>query len=676
MCSSCCPVQAEVVNGKLISAERKSFVAKEKRLPCAKLKAAADIVYSPKRITTPLIREEGGELFREASWDEALDLVAEKFNHYKTHSGAQSVGWLRGMAADWGSPWDYANRMMNYFGSPNTIGNGSICFVAREMAHVYTYGAMAFPEAGKAKCIIVWGKHDGDTALGVAEAILHAKANGATLIVIDPIKTPLAAKADIWLQIKPGHDGLLAMTMINEIIATDLYDKEFVDTFSTGFSELQEVAAGFPVEEIGQEIWLDPEHIREVAKMYATTKPACIIDGNGLDMQLDMFQSTRAVALLRGLTGNIDTMGGDVLPQPIAVKNIQAKDALPTGAQPITSAYPLFNTFSDTWGNQVQSCVVDAILDENPYPLKMVVVQAGNPVVTMADSNRANAAFAKLDFLVVIDMFMTKTAQLADVILPASSCFEKTQLNRASTRNNPVILQDEVIKPIGDSWPDWKIVFELARRLGFEKEFPWKTAEGAIDYQLEPVAVTTDMLRKEPSGLRVEELKHQKYLENGFATPSGKFEFYSEVLQQNGFCPVPYSKGFLKNPISFSEQPDTYPFIGISGARDIRFTNSQYRTIPSLLKNGAGCVVDIHPADAEKQEISKGDSIKIETPKGSIEMEANISKVVHPGCIRIAWGWGDYNSRYNLNSLTDDDRRNPITGTPSQRSFMCRMTKI
>lgn len=674
MCSSCCPVIAEVSDGKLVAVERKSFLSNEKKSRCLKLRAATDIVYAKERLTTPLIRQ-SDHTFRSASWDEALDLVAEKFKNYKEQAEPESVGWLRGMAADWGAPWDYANRLMNAYGSPNTIGNGSICFVAREMAHTYTYGAMAFPDARNAKCILVWGKHDADTTLGVADAITDAVDHGAKLIVVDPIKTPLAGKADIWLQIKPGHDGLLAMAMINEIIRNDWQDHEFIDQYSIGFTELKEVAEKYAIDDIAKDIWLDPTLVREAVALYATTKPACIIDGNGLDMQLDIFQSTRAVAMLRGLTGNIDKPGGDVLAQPIGLRNIQKQD-LTAAIEPITSAYPLFNTFNETWGKQVQSCVPDAVLDHNPYPLKMLVVQAGNPVVTMAESSRATRAMKELAFLVVIDLFMTKTAELADVILPASGCFEKTQLNRASTRNNPIILQDQVIEPVGDSRPDWQIVFELARRIGLEQEFPWQTAEEAIDYQLEPVKVTVAKLRENPNGLRVEKLRLEKYRMDGFATPSGKFEFVSQKLHDHGFAALPYADGFLRQPISFADQHETYPVIAISGARNIRYTNSQYRKIPALLKNEAGCCVDIHPKDAEALEVEGSDFVKIETPKGVITMKVHLSSVVHEGAIRIAWGWGDYNADYNLNSLTDDSVRNPITGTPAQRTFMCRVTKV
>ena len=675
LCSSCCPIQAEVEEGRLIRAWRKSFLDPQQRLVCPKLNSAPDIVYSEKRLTTPLLKC-GDGTFREAGWDEALARVVALFEAHKIASGPQSVAWLRGMAADWGAPWDYPNRLMHCFGSPNTIGNGSICFVARDFAHTYTYGSMAFPEAKSARCIIVWGKNDANTALGVAEGIAHAQSQGATLIVIDPVQTRLAAKADIWLQIKPGHDILLAMAMIHEIIRQEWYDREFIERYTTGFDELRRIAASYPPEAVAGKIWLSPEQIREVAALYATTSPASIIDGNGLDMHREVFDSTRAVAMLRALTGNLDIPGGDVLPQPVPVRNIQLRDRLPMGSVPITRDYPLFNSFSDTWGNQVQGCLIDAILEARPYPVKMVVVQSGNPLVTMGDSRRTRKAFSALESLVVIDMFMTETAKLADVILPASSCFEKTQLNRSAIRNNPIILQNKVIEPLHHSWPDWKIVFELGRRLGFGEEFPWQTAEEAIDYQLEPTGVTVDDIRRQPGGLRLKELRYRKYMQDGLRTPSGKVEFFSPRLAEQGAPPTPLAHGLPTSPISFADQAESFPFIGISGARDIRFTNSQFFTIPSLRDKGPGCCVDIHPDDGARLAIADGDKVAISSPKGRIEMKARLSAIVRPGTLRLAWGWGDYRPASGLNMLTEDDARSPVSGTATCRSFMCAIERL
>jgi anaerobic selenocysteine-containing dehydrogenase len=671
-------VEVEIENGRLTGARRKSLMPPESRLQCPKLLAAADIVYSPNRITTPLVREKGSPkgVLREASWDEALDLVAERFLYFKKEYGPQSVCWLRGMAADWGALWDYANRLMSSFGSPNCIGNGSVCHVTRDMAHVYTYGAMTMPQSRNARCILVWGKNDLNTAPPAFEAIMHARQQGARLIVIDPIKTPLAAMADIWLQVKPGHDGLLAMAMIHELIENELYDAAFVREFTLGFEELKTAAARYPMEKVAPEIWLDPNRVKEAVRVYATTRPACIVDGNGLDMHVHAFQTTRAVCLFRALSGNLDLDGGDFIPQPVPLRNIQLKDRLPPDVPPVTRDYPLFNEFHPTWGLHVQSCVVDAILEEKPYPLKMLVVQSGNPAVSMMDSNRVKRSLDKLDFLVMIDLFRNETSRFADVILPAGSCFENTQLNRAGIRNNPVILQNEVIDWVGQSRPNWKIMFDLAGRLGLEREFPWRTAEEAIDYQLEPSGITVEMLRKNPGGVRAEELRYEKHKTSGFATPSGKVELFSERLRRNGQPPIPFMDGVFQNPISFADANDADALIGMSGERTNRFTNTQFYNIESLLKEEPQGRVDLHPDDARRRDIVEGDWVKLETPRGQVRMKAGISEVVRPGAVQIAWGYGEVEPELSLNNLTDDDRRDPVTGTPSGRSFMCRVERI
>lgn len=678
MCSACCPVEVEIENGRLVSAQRKSFLPSNQRLQCPKLIAAPDVTYSSERLLKPLIRKKkspDGD-FREAPWDEALDLIADKFRHFKNEYGAETVGWLRGMAADWGAPWDYANRLMNGYGSPNCIGNGSVCHVARDMAHVYTYGAMTLPQTRDSRCIVIWGKNDRDTAPGAAEGILHAKRQGAKLIVIDPVKTSLASMADIWLQIKPGHDGRLAMAMIHEIISTGLYDSDFVDKHTIGFHALKEAAKQYSPESVADGIWLTAGKIRKAARLYAQTKPACIVDGNGLDMQIEVFQATRAVCMLRALTGNLDKIGGDFIPQQVPMHNLQLREKVPGDIAPVTAAYPLFGAFHETWGLHVQSCLIDAIMDEKPYPIRMMVVQSGNPAVTMTDANRVKKALQKLEFLVVIDLFMTQTARFADVVLPAAGCFEKTQLNRAYMRNSPVILQNQVIDCLGESWPDWKIIFELGRRVGLEDEFPWQQVEDAIDFQLQPSGITVERLRKKPDGIFAEELQYEKYRKKGFATPSGKIEFYSERLRESGYSPVPYMDGKRENPISFYELDHQGAMIGISGKRTNRFTHTQYHNIPSLC--GAECkgFVDLHPDDAAQRDISDGDLLRIETPRGECKMQARIFDGIHPGSIRIAWGWGEVNPDWNVNNLTDDDRRDPVTGTPSNRSFMCTVEKL
>jgi len=181
-------------------------------------------------------------------------------------------------------------------------------------------------------------------------------------------------------------------------------------------------------EKIAGKIWLDADKIRKAARLYTNTKPACIADGNGIDMHLNVAQTTRAICTLRALTGNIDKKGGDLLPQPIPFKDIELRKRLRKDINPITFKYSLFNKFAKTRGDHTLGVVADAILDEKPYPIKVLIIQGSNPAVTIANSKRVLQALEKLEFIVVIDLFMTRTAKFADIVLPAASSFEKTQL--------------------------------------------------------------------------------------------------------------------------------------------------------------------------------------------------------------------------------------------------------
>jgi anaerobic selenocysteine-containing dehydrogenase len=378
--------------------------------------------------------------------------------------------------------------------------------------------------------------------------------------------------------------------------------------------------------------------------------------------------------MLRALTGNLDRPGGDLIPQPVPTRDIQLKERLPSGLPPVTCDYPLFNNFHANWGLHAQSTLVDAILEKLPYPVRMLIVQSGNPAVTMTDTNRVRKALQTLECLVAIDLFATQTSRLADIVLPAAGCFEKTQLNRASLRHSLVILQNQIIDCVGNSWPDWKITFELGRRLGLEKEFPWKTVEEAIDFQLGPADLTTAQLQTHPQGIGTRQVAFAKYRESGFKTPSGKVELCSGRLDAHGYSSSPFEQGF-GTPLSFADRRIRSPFIGISGERSSRYTHSQFRQIESLRRQEPEGYVDIHPYDARRLGISDNQLLKISTPKGSIHMKARISDIVHTGSVLIAWGWGEVDPTLSLNNLTDDTCRNPITATPSNRCFMCRVEK-
>ncbi len=672
LCSACCPVEVEVSDGEFQSARRIPFF--EKSIICPKLLNAKSIIYSKDRVIKPLLRKNLQSEFKEVSWQEALDFVADKVDKIKTKYAPHSIALLRGMAGDWGTPWDYAVRLMSSLGSPNAIGNGSVCFVAREIAHTYTYGAITIPQIKDSKCILIWGKNDRNTAPGMAEAIIHAKERGAKIIVVDPVKTYFAEIADIWLRVKPAHDGALAIAMIKTILDESLYDRYFVEKYCLGSEALEKSLTGLDISDLAELTWIKVEDIKNASRVYSQTKPACIIDGNGIDMQTQVFQTTRAISILRALTGNIDIEGGDFIPQPIPLKNIQLREKV-ASTPSVMLDYSHFEKFHPTWGLHGQSCLIDAILDETPYPIKMLFIQSGNPTVTMMDSKRVREAFKRLECVVLIDMFKNKTSEYAHVVLPACSCFEKTQINRAYIRNCFIMLQQKVIQPIGESKGDIEIIFELAKAFGLKDYFPWETVEDALNFQLEPTGLTVETLRENPQGIWYEKPRFKKYESEGFKTPSKKVEIFSERLANTNIDPIPFIYGFPHKIISFSGEKD-YRFIGISGERVNCYTHTQFRNIEELRKMDREPLVDINPSDAQRLNLNNGDRVRISTPRGKVEMKTRISDVISEGVIRIAWGWGGESDKWNLNFLTDDFERDPITCTPSGRSFYCKIEKL
>lgn len=677
LCSANCLIEVNIDQNNNIFAERIKSPCLKKNISCPKLQAVNEIIYSADRLTDPLlkIKKANKPTWEKQSWEIILDLIASKLQYYKKNYGAESICWIRGQAPDWSSTWHYAMRFMNLLGSPNIIGNGSICHAAREFAHIMTYGEMSSPDYKNSKYIIVWGRNDHNSKPRLFENILYAKERGAKLIVIDPVKTELAQIADSWLQIKPGGDGLFAMAMMNVIIKEKLYDQEFVDKWTLGFDQLSQSIDAYSPKIISKIINIDSDVIRTIARLYATTKPACIGEGNGLDMNLEVFQTTRAICILRALTGNIDKKGGDKIPLPIPFRNIELSELLPKDVKPITYEYPLFDHFRPTRGNPALGPVTDAIINKKPYPIKVLIIQGTNPVVTVANTKRFLKALDSLDLIIVIDLFMTQTAKYADIVLPTTTSFETTRINFPALYSNQVVLQDKIINSLGNSWPDWKITFELAHRMNFEKEFPWKNVEQAIDYQLEPTGITVKQLRSKPKGIDFQHKKsYLKYLEDGFHTPSKKVEILSEKLQRYGFSGLPSFKLSIEN-YSYYKLKEEYPLLAISGARPNYFVHSQFRNIESLLKYEPEPLVDIHSLDAKERKIENGDLIKIFTPNGSIEMKANVSNIISPGIIRIPWGWGESNLTYNANNLTDDSEKSPITSTTSNRSFMCNISK-
>lgn len=674
MCNAGCGMRVILDGGKIIKVHGLPEDPRTEGALCAKGLAATQLIYHPDRVLHPLKRtgEKGEGKWEPISWDEALDTITDKLNLIISRYGAKAISLYRGQAADWGNSWQFPQRFMNVIGSPNVITPGNVCHWPRVLAGRNTYGVnRPYPEYRNSKCIVLWGSNPVGTAemgLRVGQ-IIRAQEEGARLIVVDPTLSPMASKADIWLQVKPGSDAALALGMLNVIITEDLYDKDFVREWTHGFEELEEHVQQYSPETVSEITGLESSSIREVARIYATTKPGCLYDGNALDQHYNSFDMARTFCLLRSITGNLDVPGGEWFPQSVEKADFRLMDRLPQNVKPAYD-YPLLFQFR----HGVPSVVVDTILTEKPYPIRAMLVQGGNPGLTVSNTYKVQKALRELDLLVVMDFFITRTALLADIVLPAATSFEKSDLTAyPGDRTDWVFPLKPVIEPRGESWPDSKLWFELGKRMGYEKDFPWNDMEEALDERLKPQGITFEDLKSKP--LKIQR-RYYKYREKGFpGLPEGKVQLYSEALKNLGYNPLPVHLNPPESAQSRTDIAEKYPLVAINWPRNL-YVHTQYRNLNWLHRLDPQPLVRMNPIDADARKISNGDRVEIGTLRGKIETAAQLTRRVLPGVIAISWGWGETVQEDALNILTDDEHRNPVAGSTPNHYFLCQVKPV
>jgi anaerobic selenocysteine-containing dehydrogenase len=665
MCPISCGIQLHIKDGKII----KFSNMEEHIMPrlCVKAEGIMDFVYSKARITGPLRRVDG-EL-RELSWDEALGVVASELKRIKERYGAKAL------VLHLGSPFigthveKVAHRFIDLYDTPNYTSGSSFCFYSRVIGHKLTLGQLASADF-KSQCIVLWASDPTESAHLAADAISSAKEAGAKLIVIDPRVTYLAKKADIFAQIRPGTDCALALGLLNVIITERLYNKPFVEQWTVGFDRLAEHVERYTPEAVEKITWVPAELIRNLARVYANSKPATINTGIPLDHCTNGIQTHRAIAILVAITGNLDVRGGNMFSQRLRQTDLRMKAEFPA-EETIGAEYPLF-------GRLVHESTVMPILDAinigKPYPVKALIVQGSNPALTWPNSNKVKNALQKLELLVVIDPFLTDTARLAHIVLPNCTFVESQEL-RDYSGGGPlplILMRKKAIEPVVNCMEDWKIWAELGRRMGYGDYFPWKDAEDLFKYLLEPTNVSVEELKERPSGVFFARRKEKKYLEEGLNTPSGKVEIYSEMMGRHGYDPLPTYEEPAESPLSKPHLVEKYPLILITGVRVKMFTHSQWRNLPSLRKYMPQPLVEINLKTAKDLGIADGDLVTVESLRGSIRLNAKVTEDIHPMVVSIQHGW----SEANANILTDDEARDPVSAYPGFRSVLCRVAKV
>ncbi len=642
-----------------------------------------EVFAHPNRLKYPMKRagERGENRWTRISWDEALDTIAEKLMFYRDEFGPESIAMVLGEPK--GMEFAFGQRFGTYLQTPNVITPGNYCGVQVGTADHFTFGTMMMQAdlETEMECIIIWGANPlntGGSFRGMRQNILDAALRrGCKLIMMEPGKNRYSKKADYWLRVKPGSDGALAMGMAKVVIEEGLYDKDYVEAHTTGFDELRKEVATFSLDDVEAETWIDVETVREVSRVYATSKPAQILWGNALENSVSALQICRAVTILRALTGNVGVHGGEMIIEP-------AKFSRP-GRFYFDRQFPrpveksIGNEFPIAMGSgyvPTQS-LVRSILTEDPNPVKMALAHVTNPLLTYPDSAKTYEAFMKVPFLVVAEIFSTAFTAIADIVLPAALPHEHDTIGYWPSWFGFVKAYQKVVAPPGEAWPDAKMINELAKRVGLGQYF-WADWQDSLDLMLVDSGLTyKELVEKRilrPSRLFLED--KDPY----FQTPSGKVEFYSQQMSQLGLSPLPYFKEVASSRFE-KEDFENYPLV-LTNFKEGAYMLSGYRDIQAMRKRKPEAVVEIHPDTAAKYGLKNGDMIYIESRKGRIQQRLKAASYIHPEVVMAAFGWSDidentnqYNWRKNnLNILTDADPPNdPATGSVQFRGIPCRI---
>jgi len=659
---------------------------------CPKGLAAQQLVTDPRRLTEPMRRvgKRGSGQWETISWDAALDLVASTLDAARREHGPESLVYHRGHAPGWVTTYNYVTRFMSAFGSPNLVTHAHLCFSPRAIAHVSTYGGVPEPDFDHARCILLWGFNPVETSLpNYARRIVEALARGTKLIVVDPRFTLTAAKADLWLQPRPGTDLALATGIAKILVDEKLYDADFVRDYTVGFDRLTERLADVALDRVASQTGVSVDDMRRAAFLFASHQPGVMKEGNGLDQHVNVVQTVRAVSLIPALTGSINIEGGGVIVPPLRFANVPPGGHRDLQLRSVRaedwearslSMHPLYYRTGMALHDEE---LFAALETGEPYPIAALFVQGGALVAANSHTARTRRLLDRIPFIAVHDLYRTATAELADLVLPAASFLERDLLlyyrYRPSAQLNMIALQRRVVPPVGGSRADLDAIFDLAARLGMDEEFPWTSPEEAFEAELQPVGITLDDLRRHPEGYQQHYEPSELYWTDGrtrFETASGKVELFAERLAQHGAEPLPTAA-----PLPASLRPTAdYPLLCGTGLKQGIHTHTEFHSLPWIEALEPAPFLEIHPNTADTLSISSGDRVLVESRWGSIPAVARQTESVSPGVVMLAYGYGQPYAGdmwRSSNEITPDGTiaADPDSGATSNRHVPVRLIR-
>ncbi len=630
-CYSTCSFKARVVNGKLVAVEPHPDNLATAEGPCLKGLSYVERNNSRDRILVPLQKNKNGD-FEKISWEEALSTISGKLKFLKEEFGPKSVLFYESSGMS-GMTNGFSSKFWELFGGATTT-YGNLCWPAGLEAVRLTLGENKHNvpwDLEHAQLIILWGKNPAETNIHQMVFIEKAQAKGAKVVVIDPRRTPSSDRADLIIQPKPGTDAAIALALANTLIQKNQYDKDFVGKYVLGFEEFKQSIRAFSLEKAAGISGVPKIFLQELADDLANKNPMTLIPGYGMQRFSNGGQTVRALLSLSALTGNIGKSGAC-----FHYANLQSYvfDAIkePESYYPEIGENPFFRrTVSKARLGE------DMLAQQDP-PLKMIWVERGNPITQNPDTALSLKAFRQLGFRVVVEQFMTDTALEADIILPAKTMFEQSDII-GSYWNPYVQLKPKILEAAGQVKTEPEIYYALAQMLGFSEEkinqFLPLPGDASIEEFLKKEArkfkeLNWEKLKQGP--VMAPGIETIAFADKKFKTPSGKIELFSEEAREKwqvsalpGYDPLEKSKA-------------EFPFFMLSPNTKNRI-HSQFGNL-NLIKQFAlepGCILSAE--DALKMGIKKGDEVKIFNLKGAFKTRVDISFGLKPGCVVYYNGW-------------------------------------
>ncbi len=631
MCEMCvwrCGLLARVENGKVVKLEGNPDHPHSNGKLCPRGQSGLMNTYDPDRVLTPLIRvgKRGEGLFRKASWEEALDLVARNMQDIKQKYGAEAMVFSTTHCLSQAQ----FESLLNAYGSPNYGTQRSLCFNAMIVSNLMTYG-MEEPDRkyDTLKYIILTGRNLME-AISTSEtsALSQAIDRGAKVVYLDPRFTKTAAKASEWLPIRPGTDLAFHLAMLNVIVGGKLYNSNFVANYTNGFDKMPASVAQYTPEWAAGITGIPAATIRRIAQEFAAAAPNALAhNGWRTSNFTNSFQTERAIAILNAIVGNWNTAMfpatgeeagnlGTLKQPPYPRVSAQRLDGVPWKYPFVPLAIGVFQELRE------------AMLSGQPYQAHGWLISRQNPAQSLPDRGRTLQAFAKMDFIATIDIIMNDSAWLSDVVLPEASYLERYDpLNVVGER---AYLRQPVIAAQGEGRSTLWIYKELGTRLGLQDYFQYKDEQDYLNQQLAPLGVTVaDIAAK--GYVDLPETGNESSAEPTWSTPSGKIELFSTTLDKGGFPGVPV----WQEPPA----PKVGQFYLLTGkvAQYTQFgtQNNQY-----LHKYADEPRLWMNAKAAMSMGLKTDDLVEVTSAAGKVQIKLLATQAIRPDCVYLTPGFG------------------------------------